>query len=314
MTLVLLGAAWTFALFAGTTITNVPSVGTTVMGDLGIFPGTALTGFPPGLISGSTYLAGPYACLVVGDVQKAYLNATGQAFNTTLSNIDLGGLTLSPGVYKFDAAAAFSLGQLFFDAKGDADAVWIFQIGSSLGIAGGTSMFFTSGVGNANNVFWAVGSSATIGDGASFIGNIMAYASVSCNGGVTVNGRLLAINGAVTLINNQISFPAAKASSTMTPTIAPSAQPSLVPSPSVSPSISFVPSASTGSFSSKSDSNGLSESDLMLISILGAIGGLVVVGAVVGAILFMSKDFGMEKGAAPKGEEGHEMIAQDDAA
>jgi hypothetical protein len=109
---------------------------------------------------------------VIGDIRSAYNNATGQASNHTLSDIDLGGLTLTPGVYKFATAAA---GQLFLDAQGDVDAVWIFQIGTALNIESTTSIVFTSGLGNANNVFWAVGSSATLNEDVSFIGNILAY-------------------------------------------------------------------------------------------------------------------------------------------
>jgi hypothetical protein len=319
MTLVLLGAAWTFAIFAGTTITNVPNVGTYLLGDIGTFPGSAVTGFPPGVIYGDTYLAGSYAEIIIGDIRKAYNNATGQAFNHTLSNIDLGGLTLFPGVYKFDAAAALSAGQLFFDAQGDADAVWIFQIGTSLNVETGTSMFFTSGLGNANNVFWAVGTSATLKDDVSFIGNILAYTAISCNARVTVNGRLLATNGAVTLIQNVVSFPGGPNSPTtrpsVSPSILPSTHPSIVPSasPSVVPSASLsvqptmLPSASpsldpslspsvdptvasssfpTTPFGKNSESNNNSNSKVMLVSVLGVIGGLIVVGLVVVAAVY----------------------------
>jgi hypothetical protein len=253
MTLVLLGAAWTFVIFAGTTITNVVNVGTNLLGDIGTFPGDAITGFPPGVIYGETYLAGSFAEIVIGDIRKAYNNATSQAFNHTLSDTDLGGLTLFPGVYKFDAAAALSAGQLFFDAQGDMDAVWIFQIGTSLDVASGTSMVFTSGLGNANNVFWAVGTSATLNEDVSLIGNILAYTSISCNARVTINGRLLATNGAVSLIQNVVSYPGGPTSPTTSPTLSPSLFTSLPPSvspsmvPSTSPSVqpTVTPSASS---------------------------------------------------------------------
>jgi hypothetical protein len=284
MTLVLLGAAWTFAIFAGTTITNVPNVGTYLLGDIGTFPGSAITGFPPGIIYGETYLAGSYAEIVIGDIRSAYNNATGQASNHTLSNTDLGGLTLFPGVYKFDAAAALSAGQLFFDAQGDVDAVWIFQIGTSLNVASGTSMFFTSGLGNANNVFWAVGSSATLKGDVSFIGNILAYTSISCDGGVNVNGRLLATNGAVTLIQNVVSYPDGPTFSS-NPSLSPSVSPSV--HPSLSPSVDSTLASSsfpTTPFSKNSQSsNGNSRSNVILTSVLASIGGLIVLGLVVGA-------------------------------
>jgi hypothetical protein len=390
MTLVLLGAAWTFAIFAGTTITNVPNVGTHLYGDIGTFPGSAIDGFPPGIVDGNTYSAGAYAGIVVGDIRIAYNNATGQPFTQTLTDTDLGGLTLTPGVYKFDDAAALSAGQLFFDAQGDVDAVWIFQIVTSLNVASGTGMFFTSGLGNANNVFWAVGSSATLKEDVSFIGNILAYTSISCNALATVNGRLLGTNGAVTLSQNVVSFPGGPTMSPTTsptvspsvsptfapsahpstlpsaspsvqptlipsaspsvlpsaspsvaptvsaapsvqptlipsaapsvlPSVSPSAQPTLVPSPSPSvqpspsPSVqpTLVPSASpsinptlsptvnptmtpssfpttlTGK-KNQSKNNGISHSNLILASVLGSIGGLIVVGSIIGGIVYLT--------------------------
>jgi hypothetical protein len=218
--MIALGAAVTFALFASSTITNVPSPGTVVTGDVGLFPGTEITGFPPGVITGAQYPAGAYAGTVKGDIQIAYDAAAGQPMNTTLSNVDLGGLTLRPAVYKWDDFAALSAGQLFLDAKGDPNAVWVFQIGSSLNIAANTEMLFTSGVGNPNNVFWQVGTSVTLNGGCKFIGNILAYASVSCLSQASVAGRLFALNGAVTLIDNAVTKP--NADPTSSPTMQPS--------------------------------------------------------------------------------------------
>jgi hypothetical protein len=322
MTLVLLGAALTFAIFAGTTITNVPNVGTYLLGDVGTFPGSAIDGFPPGVISGNTYSAGAYAGIVAGDITIAYNNATAQSSTHTLSGTDLGGLTLIPGVYKFGSSAALSAGQLFLDAQGDVDAVWIFQIGSSLNVAGSTGMFFTSGLGNANNVFWAVGTSATLKADVSFIGNILADTSISCNARAAVNGRLLAMNGEVTLVQNVVSFPGGKTlsptasptfSPSVSPTTAPSFHPSTVPSsspsvepttvpstspsvepsnsPTVRPTISAAPSVNpTTSYPTtpkKSQSNnGISHSNLILASVLGSIGGLIILGLIIGAVVY----------------------------
>jgi hypothetical protein len=342
MTLILLGAAWTFAIFAGTAITNVPNVGTYLLGDVGTFPGSAIDGFPPGVIYGQTYLAGSYAEIVIGDIRSAYNNATAQPSTQTLTDTDLGGLTLFPGVYKFDAAAALSAGQLFFDAQGDVNAVWIFQITTSLNVESGTEMFFTSGLGNANNVFWAVGSSATLKEDVSFIGTILAYTSISCNARVSVNGRLLATNGGVTLIQNVVSYPdgitfspsvSPSTSPSVSPTLVPSGHPSVVPSyspsveptmvpssspsahptlsPSSSPSILPTPSPSgaptiapsplpTTPFVKKSQSSGgISHSNLILASVLGSIGGLIVLGLIVGvAVYFSSTLFGGGSGVA----------------
>jgi hypothetical protein len=208
MSLVVLGAVAIFAIFAGTSITNEPYVGTNIAGDMGTSPGAAVTGFPPGVLNGDIFAGTSYSEIVKGDAQLAYEDAAGQAADTILSDTDLGGLSLSPGVYKFDAAAALSAGDLFLDAKGDSDAVWVFQIGSTLTIADGSAMFFTGGVGNANNVFWQVGSSATLNSGSGFIGNILAYTAISLKSKASVQGRLIALNGGVTLIDNSVSFPA----------------------------------------------------------------------------------------------------------
>jgi type VI secretion system secreted protein VgrG len=168
------------------------------------------------------YSAGGYAGIVKGDVQVAYDFAAGQPVDTILSNTDLGGLTLTPGVYKFDDTASLSQGDLFLDDQEDVDAVWVFQIGSELTIAGGSGMFFTNGLGNANNVFWQVGTSAILNNDVSFIGNILAYASISLKSKASVEGRLIALNGAVTLIDNFVSFPV---DVTSTPSSAPPSAP-----------------------------------------------------------------------------------------
>jgi hypothetical protein len=212
MALVVLGTVAAFAIFAATTVTNAPYAGTVIKGDMGTFPGSAFTGFPPGIFTGDKYAAGSYAEIVKGDAQIAYESAAEQPVDTILSDTDLGGLTLTPGVYKFDDTAAMSQGELFLDAQEDSDAVWVFQIGSELNIAEGTGMFFTGGLGNANNVFWQVGTSATVNKGVSFIGNILAYSSISLKSQASVEGRLIALNGAVTLIDNSVSFPVASSS------------------------------------------------------------------------------------------------------
>lgn len=214
MTMIALGALATFAVFASTTVTNDPSIGTVIEGDVGIYPGSAYTGFPPGLITGNFFAAGAYAGTVKGDAQDAYYQAAGQAATSSMSNVDLMGLTLTPGVYKFDGAAALSGGQLFLDARGNANAVWTFQIGSTLDIATGTGIFFTGGVGNANNVVWQVSSSVSLNANSQFIGTILANEVIALKSKVSVNGRLVSLNGGVTLINNAVTFPGAKSRST----------------------------------------------------------------------------------------------------
>jgi hypothetical protein len=200
-----LGSAANFVVLAGSTVTSTGVLGTELYGDLGVFPGSAVTGFPPAILHGTLQAANPVAGTAQGDLTTAYNNAAGRAFTATLSNTDLGGTTLFPGVYKFDAAAAMN-GMLTLDALGDPNAVWIFQIGSSLLITGTSSMVFKGGVGNPDYVYWQVGSSATLDGGVSVIGTIMADQSITLKTGATVKGRLLARIAAVALDFNTVKI------------------------------------------------------------------------------------------------------------
>jgi len=293
---VALGAFVTFAAFAATTITNVPSVGTVITGDMGVYPGAAFTGFPPGEVTGSMYGAGSYAGLVKGDAQVAYLDAAGRAFDTTLTSSDLGGMTLEPGVYRFDNVAALSAGQLFFDAKGDFDAVWIIQVGTSLNIAGGSGMFFTGGVGDANKVYWQVGTSATLNTACAVVGNFLAYTSVSVAAAASVNGRLLGLNGAVTLSNNAVTVPFDR-SPTGQPTSSPTCNGTSC-APTSTPS--GEPSSDSGILENSSD-GGDDDANVGMIAGI-AVGAVVVVGAVAGGVyMAMTKTGGEAAGAGATG-------------
>ena len=139
------------------------------------------------------------------DVKTAYdaLLATAQACNTNLTGQDLGGLTLTPAVYCFDTSAQLT-GILHLDANGAPNPVWVFQIGSTLTTASNASVVFDNG-GSSCNVFWQVGSSATLGTGTVYKGNILALTSITVNTGATMSGSALARNGAVTLDDNHIS-------------------------------------------------------------------------------------------------------------
>ena len=140
-------------------------------------------------------------------VTTAYndLLATAQACNTNLTGQDLGGQTLTPGVYCFDSSAQLTGPNLLtLNFQGDADAVFIFQIGSTLTTASNSAVVFLNG-GSSCNVFWQVGSSATLGTGTAFKGNILALTSITVNTGATMSGSALARNGAVTMISNTIS-------------------------------------------------------------------------------------------------------------
>ena len=204
-----LGLAERYAILSGSTVTSTGTVGTVVTGKIGVFPGYAVTGFRPAVLIGSIDSANGAAGGAKGALTAAYNALAGKAFNTTLSNQDLGGMTLFPGVYKFDAAAAMN-GMLTLDARGDAGAMWTFQVGSSLLIAEGSSIIFKDSIGNPDFVYWQVGTSITLAKGVPMIGNMLALASITVNDGVTVMGRCLARNAAVTLDRSVVTAPSKK--------------------------------------------------------------------------------------------------------
>jgi Ice-binding-like len=195
-----LGAAEPFAVLAGSTVTNTgPSV---VNGDLGLSPGTSVTGFPPGTVNGSQHVTDAVAAQAQADLTTAYNNAAAQAPTGTVS-ADLGGQRLAPGVYR-SASSLGLTGALTLDAQGNANAVFIFQAGSTLTTASASSVNLVNGA-QACNVFWQVGSSATLGTASSFRGSILALMSITATTGATVDGRVLARNAAVTLDTNTIT-------------------------------------------------------------------------------------------------------------
>ncbi|MGZ4349518.1 MAG: ice-binding family protein [Solirubrobacteraceae bacterium] len=202
-----LGTADSFALLAGSAVTNTgPS---TVNGDLGVSPGTAVSGFPPGTVNCTVHAADAVAAQAQSDLTTAYNDAASRTPPVTVSG-DLGGLTLTPGVYRSGSSVGLT-GALTLDAGGDPNAVFIFQAGSTLTTATGSHVNHINGA-QPCNVFWQIGSSATLGTSSVFVGNILAYTSISMNNAVTVDGRALARNGAVTLINDTIT--AARCSTT----------------------------------------------------------------------------------------------------
>jgi hypothetical protein len=198
-----LGTATSFAVLGGSTITNTGS--SVISGDIGLSPGTSITGFPPGVQSrGATDLTNAVALQAKNDTTAAYLDAAGRTPFTTAPS-DLGGSTLSPGVYQSASAMALT-GSLTLNGGGNADAVFIFQAGSTLITASGSTVVLENGA-QACNVFWQVGSSATLGTSSSFAGTILALTSATLNTGATLQGRVLARNGAVTLDSNTIAVP-----------------------------------------------------------------------------------------------------------
>ncbi len=200
-----LGTAGSFAVLAGSKVTNT---GLSVIdGDVGVSPGSAVTGFPPGIVTGGTiHVTDAVAAGAQADALIAYNGIAGRECDTDLTGQDLGGLTLTAGIYCFSSSAQLT-GTLTLDAQGDPDAVFIFQIGSTLTTASNSSVVLINEA-DACNVFFQVGSSATLGTATTFVGTILALTSITAVTGTTVeDGRLLALNGAVTLDTNVITSP-----------------------------------------------------------------------------------------------------------
>jgi serine protease AprX len=197
-----LGTADSFAVLAGSTVTNTgPS---RMNGNLGLYPGTAVTGSAAETVSGTTYAANAAALTAKSDLTSAYSDAAGPTPAVTAPG-DIGGLTLAPGTYRSGSSIGVT-GTLTLDGQGDPNAVFVFQAGSTLITASGSRVKLVNGA-QACNVFWQVGSSATLGTTTVFAGNILALTSITMNDGVTLTGRALARNGAVTLINDTITAP-----------------------------------------------------------------------------------------------------------
>ena len=198
-----LGTAAAFAVLAGTpAVTNTgPS---TITGDLGIHPAAAVTGFPPGVVNGTIHAADGVALLAKSDLVIAYDDAASRTPATVVAGGTLGGQTLVAGVYNAGGVTLDLTGTLTLDGQNDPNSVWIFQATSDLVTASSSSVAFING-GQPCNVFWQVTSSATLGSGSTFVGTILALTSITMANGVTLDGRALARNGDVTLIDDTIT-------------------------------------------------------------------------------------------------------------
>jgi len=233
-----LGTASSFAVMAGTTVTNTGR--SRISGDVGVSPGTAVTGFPPGVVTGGTIQAATtVAAIAQSDLTTAYNTAAGETPATSVPMFIGAGQTFGPGVY--NSASSLEIGgSLTLNAHGDPAAMFVFQAGSTLLTDTGSSINFTNGA-SACNVFFQVGSSATLQTGSTFQGNILALTSITVNAGATIFGRALAQTGAVTLNDDTITAPACGPSPSPSST---SASPTPTsPSPSAS-SASPTPSPS----------------------------------------------------------------------
>lgn len=220
-----LGTASNFAVLAGTTVTSAGE--SLISENLGVSPGTAITGFQPaplntimgpgtvtaglGMVSGTIYAGGPVAEQAHVDASIAYNYLVAQVADNTFNGVtQLDGLTFTPGVYYFAPSANLQVnGTMYLDFQGDSDAQFIFQMGTTLVTMTGSNILALNNNENdetciGSNVYWAVGSSATI-DGAQFIGTVIAHTTITMTNDATVSGRILALNGAVTMINDKIS-------------------------------------------------------------------------------------------------------------
>ncbi|PYJ08631.1 MAG: hypothetical protein DMF06_12280 [Verrucomicrobia bacterium] len=231
-----LGSAETFGVLGASTVTSTGA--TVVSGDVGVSPGSAIIGFPPGIVlNGAIHAADGPATQAHADFATAYNDFAGLASPpaNNLTDQDLGGMTLTPGVYHFNVAAT-SGGALTFDAQGNSNARFVIQIGTTLTTSSNSTVLLINGA-DARNIYFQLGTAATLGSGSSFSGNILAGSAITAVGGVTVTGRLLALTEAVTLDTNMVTSPGPS-----TPTPTPTGTPG-TPTPTATATGTPLPSA-----------------------------------------------------------------------
>jgi uncharacterized repeat protein (TIGR01451 family) len=224
------GTEQSFAVLGGSTVTNTGS--SVITGNLGVNPGTSITGIPPGIVTGVIHGADAQSLQAQSDTTILYLDLASQPCTSDVTGQELGGRTLAPGVYCATSGLQLT-GALTLDAGGVANAVWVFKAGSTLISASNSSVVLTNGA-NPCNVFWQVGSSATLGTNTipaktSFVGNIVALTSIALQTGANLSGRALARNGAVTLDSNIVTVPVCNVPGTsIPPTLAKSFSPGTI--------------------------------------------------------------------------------------
>jgi Ice-binding-like len=243
-----LGTAKPFVALGGQTVTNTgPSV---LGGNLGVAPGTALTGFGlPAVVNGEIHAGDAVAGQAQSDLTNAYNVAAGQPVLPAddLTGQDLGGMTLTAGAYHFSSSAQLT-GTLTLNAQGNSKAQFVFEIGSTLTTAPASQVVLTNGA-SPCNVYWQIGSSATLDTTTAFQGNVMALTSISMNNGASVIGRVLARNGSITLINNVLNNSACSAGSTPPPVTPPpvTTPPTTTPGSGTPPGSGLTPPVASSS-------------------------------------------------------------------
>jgi hypothetical protein len=210
-----LGSASSFAALSGAGITNTgPSA---LNGNLGVGPGSSVTGFPPGTFTGTEYVGDAVSAAAEANLTIAYNNASGRSNCAVTVAGNIGGRTLTPGLYKSTSSLAISSGDLTLNGGGNPNGVFIFEVASALTTTSGRAVVLTNGA-QAGNVYWAIGSSATLGTTSKMQGTLMAYASITLATGAHLTGRALARTGDVTLASNAIVVPTVTTASTYTVT------------------------------------------------------------------------------------------------
>src|SRR6476469_1635625 len=250
-----LGTATSFAVLAGQSITNTGA--SVVSGDIGVGPGTSVTGIPPLVQTGGTlHVADAVANQAQSDLVTAYNSAAGRSTVTDVTGQDLGGRTFTSGVVSHDSGMQLT-GTLTLDAEGDPSAVFIFKAGSTLVTAPNSTVALINGA-SPCNVFWQVGSSTTLDTNTTFVGTVMSLTSATLATGASVQGRVLARNGSVTLDTNVITRPTCDTSTSPSPTPSPSGSPSSPGTSTASPSSSTgtSPSASASPATGAGSGNG----------------------------------------------------------
>jgi hypothetical protein len=206
----ILGSAALFAVFSGATVTNATGTLTTITGDLGTYPSNTAIGPTPPVVIGAQHLGDTVAQIAAGDLQAAYdrLIPGNLPCGTQLTGLDLGGMTLVPGVYCFSSTAGMT-GTLTLDAQNNPAATWVFQVGSALTTASGSKVIVINGTaGQVCNAFWQISSSATLGTNSVFGGNILAQAAVTVTTGTSIVGRTFGMTAQVSTDTNVISIAA----------------------------------------------------------------------------------------------------------
>jgi hypothetical protein len=215
-----LGTAAAYSVIGGVSVSNTGA--STLAGDLGLSPGNAssITGFPPGIVAGATNAANGPSLQAQTDLTTAYNTAAGEGPTTAVA-ADLAGQTLTPGIYNSASSLGLS-GALTLNGAGNPNSLFVFQAGSTLTTGSASSVNLINGA-QACNVYWQVGSSATLGTGSTFRGNILAMQSITVTTGVSVIGRALARNGSVTLDTDTFTAPACTTPTGATTTTTPKA-------------------------------------------------------------------------------------------